>query len=241
MSKKFLSFLLVATLSIMLIVGCSSDDDNPTGPGGTTEIGLPNLSELAVDIPAAMQTASSSNAGAANAVTLINLANSFVSYTNWLVPGGVSKIVSTADTTITWNDGNLTVVLTVTEVESMINWSVSLNGSDGQQIFEDFVFIRGSTELDGSSGNMSIFSPQTGSQEIISWSWATMSNGIFHMEFSSALGEIGVLIEVNPDGSGTMSQRAQSVTLFSSSWNADGSGSYTYYDGQGNITDSGSW
>lgn len=244
MAKRVLVISLATCLVVLFSFGCSSDDSTSSNNGNGTGdgTGLPDFSNMVVTIPAAMQSAANTNAGAANAVGLITMANTFSAYAFWMVPGGTQKTVATqAGSPYTWTVGDLTITMTVTEIDSDIHWTVTLDGTDGQETYTNFVLMSGQSESDGSSGSLSLFAPQSGNQEVFSWSWQTSQSGIFSIDYFIPDGGIAVTVEINPDGTGAVIHRVVTNTVYTATWISNGSGAYSYYDAQGTVIDSGTW
>ncbi len=241
MTKKVVVFLI--TCMLVIIVGACSKDD-PTGSNGDGNgngTGLPDFTAMAVSVPTEMQNAAGSNPGVANGVALITMANSFVAYSAFMIPVGAPKIAAPNDGSYSWTVGDLTITMTVTTVDSYTNWTVSLNGSDGEQTYEDFILLSGSSQPDGSVGELLLYAPEAGNQEVLSWSWMTGQTGIFSIDYFAFDASSAVTVEVNPDGTGVVINRVQTLSVYSASWNTDGSGSYNYYNSQGDVIDSGTW
>ncbi len=241
-------YMLLLGLVAFLALGCGSDDDNgnPSGPGGggggTDAI---DLSSAQVEIPAAMSNAASGNAGAAQATALITLANSFMTYSSWWTPPALKFHVPTnalgADTTISWSQGDMSIILELNTAGSATTWMVTLNGSDGEQNYENFIYMEGYQMLDGSGGNMSIKDPSDPGSDLLYWEWLVDPDDVFILNLYSSDDDGTLTVGENPNGSGSVSQTLGTVLSFEANWNSDGSGSYTFYDGQGDPQDTGTW
>lgn len=242
--KRLISHWSLVLLLALLVAGCGGDDEsNPTGSNSNPV----DLSSAQVDIPAAMSNAAGSNSGAAQAVGLINLANSFSNYDAWWTPPspgaktGLPYFAAGVDTTISWSQDGVTVTRETNENSIDKTWTVTLNGSDGTHTYNDFVFIDGYALLDGSDGSMSVYDPDSPQNTTLTWTWGIDPSQTFFLNLSIAESNGYISIDVPNTGGGSVTHTINGVNSFSATWQSDGSGSYTIYDSGGTPTDTGTW
>lgn len=229
----------------LLAMGCSSDDgeNNATGPGGGGGTKQIDLSSATVAVPPAMQTAANGgNAGAAQAVATIQQLNLIASYGMYFTPPA-RKLAGLASPheIYSWSVGGLSIILEVNQESSVFTWAVTLNGTDGETTYDNHIFIRGYRENDNASGNMSVYDPADPGSALLFWTWGVNPNNVFAMTLYAYDENAEITSSINPNGSGSVSQSVGGVLSFNATWNSDGSGSYTIYDGSGDPADSGTW
>jgi hypothetical protein len=230
----------LGTLLLLAIVfaGCSGDDSS--SPQNTPS-GAVDLSSLTVGVPPAMAAAASSNQGAAQAQTYLQLLNSFSIYMRYLQPPKATPTKLMANGVHTWTDGELTITLTVQDVGAEIVWTVTVDGSDGGQTYSDFLLLDGYREKGVNSGNFNLYSPTLTGSPVAYWTWSTDPDGVFTSAHHDLAWSVDVYATVQVSGGGSVAYYANNIVGFSSDWNPDGSGTYTIYDGSGTQVDSGSW
>jgi len=268
--KRFLIGLI--TLTFALFAGCSSDS-NPTGGGGGGGGGNPGgvpLASSVAPMPSGLQNAAAGS-GSALGLGYFNRYNSISSYGSWFTgtptPVRTGSQAMPADTTVdTVGALIITVVVNtaVKEIDTIISWSVVLNGSDSLNSYSDFLFISGnyatfSSNLSdlgpegrnhhipvalaagpgGQFGFMTINDRATGNISAKQWSWNLdpFFVDIYAHTFSS--GFINIFVE--SDGSGFLeyytpgSASPGAIPTYRATWSASGTGSWTASSDNTNI------
>lgn len=119
---------------------------------------------------------------------------------------------------------------------------VSENGGD----FQELIYAE-ETKDDLRNGYMEIFGADPsdsdlGNTAVFRYTWTEATDGSFEFTASSDLGGYLLTIDVNSDQSGELSYTIDGDLIYEATWNAAGTaGTYTYYDGEGNVEDSGNW
>lgn len=236
-------FLLIVALLMVFYAGC---DDSSTSP---KEEKPPTIESTTIEIPTKMQTAANNgDPGAAIAVSYITMANSFSGFTNILTPpenAQRSKPVGALDDTwtYTWSSQNLSLEMTVTETDEYVHWVMIYDGTDGVYTYNNFKFLEAMQYKAFDEGWMKVFDPMT-TGLLWEYMWETDSNGTFHFDmyvYSEGNVEATVNVEVNSDGSGEVVIDLGSSGSYVVQWAADGTGSWTYYNSDGSVAQSGSW
>ncbi|MEA3297247.1 MAG: hypothetical protein U9R56_05225 [candidate division Zixibacteria bacterium] len=239
MLYKKLLLLLVAMLMVTLAMGCSSDDEesniNGSGDNQTTLPTQPAAAESIDDAPIDALVGSG-NTYCAMAATYISMAKGYSSF--FTPPSGAAKEYPAsfaADTTITytWSDGSITIVMTFEETSTNYYWSVVFNGTDGEEVYDNFIFAEAQQNKTGTDGWMKAYDLSDGL--IFDWVWTEDATGKFTMTISGY--ESGVItteveIVLNADGSGYIEFTENDILKLRVTWNATAtSGTYYYFDG----------
>lgn len=228
----------------IIFISCSSDDDNPIGSNPEDE---PVLVIEPIEIPEALQN--SNSPGAQRAVMYMSMANSFTAFSAFMSPPpGNSALQKTngveEDWEHTWTDGTLSITMRVYESGGYNYWTTTLNGTDGNTVYTNWLMLEARQTMDASSGYLKMFDDNT-TDLTFNWEWATDPAGNVTMSMSGYEdGVAAFLIEVvaNADESGnTKFYEPISSLIYDISWTSNGNGTYTQYDRNGNVVDSGSW
>lgn len=212
----------------LALTGCSKEE-SATGPEETPPQ-LPELIQLSVpaNAPAAVQ---------APVTTTNALINSFSFYLN------IAKLAQPQKEGNLWvwsgSNQGLTVRVTAEVLPNGdVQWKAILNGSDGQNVYNNWLAVQGTTNADFSRGDWTVF--ETNTQTVAAtFSWQTDSNGNLTATFIS--GSEKLIVVNNTDNSGTLQSFSDNVLIFEAAWQADGSGWWKQYDLSGNVTDEGTW
>lgn len=243
--KKFLSLFIIG--SLLIVAGCSKDDkDNegstPTGPSGSD---APAFKIHKVEIPPTMQV--SSDQHAQTVVLYMNLANAFGATLNGnFVPPSLNKPNGDGPWEHNWQDGDLTVSVLIEKLADKHTWVVRYNGSDGEDVYQNFVAFRAEQALDERSGKFFAYLPNT---EIVlgQYTWSLDENETLHFEvvadaYLQGKKFIGM---ANEDRSGVLeivsTTGDQDMLQEKYQWDKDGAGEWWQYDNQGNLVDTGMW
>lgn len=179
----------------------------------------------------------------------LELQNSVKELNNRLAPGYTYLSIATINdpeiegNQVTWNVSagvfNATIVASKKE-DDTADWTVSINGSDDNHTYSNWIALQGNSKVDGKNGIWHLFSEQSAAEiGVFNWSIDTnfQKRGVFQINSSGAEYEI-----INrPDKSGSFTKKQNGVTVFESSWDSTGSGNYKQRDANGNVIDSGVW
>lgn len=118
--------------------------------------------------------------------------------------------------------------------------------SENGSAFELFMYAEES-KLELKQGYMEVYTSGLGESSISStvvlkYTWNENADGSFDFVVADSEGDFKLTIGLNADSSGTLEIEESGSPYYEATWNADGTaGTYAYYDGEGNITDSGNW
>ena len=244
MHYKHSRWLLLLAMLALMVVGCSDDDDsNPTGGTNTPTAQTPAVVETITELTEGPLITNLAQAGDPNGygsvaaiyISMASMANA------WMIPPpSASKEIlpslALSDTvTYTWSDGMLTISMLWIETSTEYVWKVVVDGTDGTDVFVNFVMIEAHQDLTGTSGWMEMYDPDlTGA--FLRWEWSE-SGGVFTMTMTGVDGvdTWEVTLVVNADGSGYV-EVTDGTEYWKITWNAAGT-SGTWTDG----VDSGAW
>ena len=245
MLKKSLPFLLL----LALVLNCSKNSTEPhtKDPGERPEMAIKEIA-----VPANMSQSSDPNAQMANAY--VTMANSFRGWSYAFAPPvGLNKAMLSAERlgddpkwSDTWTDNGLTLTMLVFETDDKYMWEVRLTGVDGDQVFDDFLFIRSEQKKDETAGMLIIYDPEL-PDGVVKWLWDINAAGVYTMSliFDENTPEAEKLVVASyPDNSGWLEYSEwinnQYVLDFRCEWDAAGAGAWwAYVDGVED--DSGAW
>jgi hypothetical protein len=245
--KRIALFLALATL---VFAGCQKEDFT-NYPGELTSKKLPKTPSITkstpVEVPQSLLI--SSNSYAQQAVGYINMANSMSAFSSFLTPPEDAQMSKSAtgvnSETYTWSYSGLTVTWIYNETATHYTWDIYMDGTyyTGGD-FTNELYFHAEEAIDGKSGSMAYYDIFTGAGTM-TWDWYYDSNDVFHYNY--VFSEFKLEIVVNPDGSGyvnyfidTDSNSILELT-YNYSWNADGTGSWIYYNADGTVSAEGTW
>ena len=251
MLRKRIVHALLGVVFVIGLNGCS--DDSPSGPGGGGNGDeAPSLTVSNVGVPAAMSQ--SNNPMAVLATSYVSMANSF---TGWLgffrPPAGAAKMVVSSGAeggpwVHTWTDGSLSVVLTITELADRYTWSVVVDGTDGDDTFDNFLMAHAEAFKNSERGSMVVYDLES-TLAAITWNWEINASDVYNFlmfgyESGSTQDGFEIDLTVNPNQSGDLSfsEVANSISAlnFRSTWQSTGAGEWWRYEG-GEVSETGTW
>jgi len=151
--------------------------------------------------------------------------------------------------TFTWTiaQGELTITMTaVRQADGSFVWALKLNGMTSQeQTFDNFTWMSGTTSSDGKTGSFDFFEEGTTTKSA-SLQYSVSATGVvnatlrlYDLEGSVYSKYVGV---GNPDDSGSIdAYEGENYRYYRAVWLANGSGTWTTYDVEGQVTGTGSW
>ncbi len=250
--QPWLKMLVLLSLSLLALTGCSSDED-PTTPGGGSSDAPAFLlgGEQAVNLPAVILNSNDPNAqaivGVMHQVNVLSGMQGFLA-----IPDDAVRSQNKDNTwTYTWSlsegQASLTIVMVVQETADSYIWTLSFNGTDGEDTFENFVIYRAEQAMDASWGTFDFYELGGDPEDVVfHWDWGTDSLGVFSITMIGGAGEGSAKIEfvIQPTDSGSLDVYEmvgddwQLVLHYD--WNGLGSGTYAIYE-DGVLVDSGLW
>jgi len=249
--KKF--SLLLLGFGLLFSISCSDDDEDSTVDLADVEFAFdasnPPIDQEVINAlssstdPNALQI--SSNLTAANAMTAwLSLFQQPSGAQSSNVPigtcGGDAIVYTyTGDT----GSESFTVAYQICETSSAYIFQIFL--SDGSSAPQEFIYAQQSKS--GFEGYMEVYGAAIGISDIstdvvIRYDWMENSDGSFTYTVSDT--NIGFLIsiDINSDNSGEVEYVIDGDLYYEATWNASGTaGTYTYYNTDGSVLDSGNW
>jgi hypothetical protein len=239
--KAVLKLLTILILSLFL-ASCSSDDngDGPTDPNGgggngdggnQPTIEVPEFSGPNTDAPEAQETKIYAQSFSSSA----QVAGSYANY---------SQFLNQQDNnwTYSWTSEGLTYTITATNnADGSTAWNITVDGSNDDVSYDNYMLADGSKSADGSSGNWRMYDSEGNGMLQFVFEWSTDDNGVVTGTMEYPQDNIRIVMVNNPDGSGSIERYQDGTLRFEASWDGQGSGQYTKYDESSNVIDSGSW
>jgi hypothetical protein len=241
--KLFIKFF---TISLLILVISCSDDSDPTSPN--EDLSAKELSLKQITLPAAMQQ--SNNSYAKTAFVYITLANSFQIYSAFYTPPDNSNLLkqleANDDWTKSWTIDGVTIKMDYYEDATKFGWKTYLSGTDGEDVFSNWLFIEAEELVLLNQGYMKVYK-QNSTDLQSEWNYSTSAQGVYSFIYSSYDDGISNRFEIfsNSDNSGEISiynvSNGNFVLDSKIDWNSDGTGQWWKYDLAGNVIDSGSF
>ncbi len=239
-------FSLVFAMVLLLIIGCSKDDDKQNNPAGpTVPEGAPTFKIHKIELPEKMQQ--STDPHAQNVVIYTGLANNYGAAMNgYFTPPGLAKNMNDGPWEYQWQDGGLDVNVLIKKLTDKYTWEVVYNGNDGKYDYSSFVAFRAQQAENERSGSFNAYVPNT-TIVLGQYSWELASDDVLHFEVSASMFMEGSRFvgSVNPDNSGTL-EIYQGIGILNSLaerylWDKDGAGEWWEFSAGNNIEDHGTW
>lgn len=242
-------------IGAILVFSCSKDDD-PEPSLESAEISFAGNTQVIVAPPA---LTTSSDPYAQMAAAWIESVNSVGEFTTFFEkPDGATKSTTritasngrTAATSeeflvYTWTDqqSGTSIAFQVSAPSDHYTWEIFFKLTSGGEWLK---YLHAEEKKDKSSGFMKVydvfgFIGENASTLIASYEWSR-SGDIFNFEMDSDLFELDIDMSVNTKTkAGSVVYYFEDVKTYEIQWNADGSGTWKYYDSQGNLVEQGAW
>ncbi len=246
--KKLLVFITLV-LPFFFIVGCSSDESNPTGNDPPEEnIPEDNMPEVTVqkfDVPLKLQTAADTSFGAGQALAMLEMVNSIQELVEDMIPpDDAAKIMKVSSI-----DGSRTISLVVDGVtmtwdsywdSSTMELNMTYNGTRGSDgtTFADFEKGELLILMDGSYFTYMLHD-DFGGRDLITIEMERNSIGDYHISYD-LMGIISNTMLITANGTMVMSFDSDGMSM-DMKVNPDGSGEYDIFDADGNWIEHGTW
>ncbi len=247
---KMTKFLLLAVA--FFAFSCSSDDDEASSSLENQALSLTESNNVIV-APSALQTSEDENAKMV--VGYIGMANQMSSYLSYMkVPDGAVK----STTRITASNGRVdatgdVVVYVWSDTQSDYKVAYQISEAADSYVFEIFLTLPGQTgwlkyfhaeeKKDRSAGLMNIYNifGDNASEVILAYKWSR-SGDVFTFTMTSSAADFKFVMNVNQKTkAGDVVYYLGGVKAYEMEWDAQGNGSWTWYDEEGNVEDSGTW
>ncbi|MFQ5752552.1 MAG: hypothetical protein ACE5HI_11195 [bacterium] len=127
--------------------------------------------------------------------------------------------------------------------ENSISWEIILDGTHFGTSYDNFLFLEGTTQPDGKSGSLDVYSFYD-NEILIELGWTKNKQGVLSLSDDNPSPSYLKRFDLigHPDGSGSLTVTKKDIKIFEASWDATGAGSWVTYDATtGQQTDSGSW
>lgn len=221
--------LSVLVLSLVLTFACSKKK-NSTEPENNTPPALPQ--QTSSNVPNNAPDHVKGMAAAADAFATSGYGYMAMGYGGQGVQNGNTWTWATTVEAMT-----VTVKSTLND-DGSSNWQVILNGTDGVNTFNNWVMMAGQVSADQKSASWTVY--ETGTQTVAAtWTMVIDDNG--NVTKTIVSGTMKLVSVSNTDGSGSLKEYQNDNLSFEASWGSDGAGSWTAYNADGSVADSGPW
>lgn len=246
--------LLIAVCSLLFITSCGKDDGDVTVDLTEVDFGF-DVSNPPIDQTIISNLSGSSDPNAAQIggqLTVANLMTVWLSFFNQ--PDGAQQTNVPIGTcggdalvytyTVSSGSESFSIAYQICDADDKYIFQIFFSQNDDP--FELFLYAEES-KSDLRQGFMELYTTSlggevSGSEVVLKYTWNENSDGSFDFVVTDAEGDYKLTINVNADNSGSLAIEEGGVIYYEATWNADGTaGTYTYYDSEGNETESGNW
>ncbi len=156
MYRKSLLMLLAVAVAGMFVGGCSDDDDNnPTGGNNTPTAQTPSVVETITELTEGPLVTNLSQSGdpngygsvAAAYIGMASMANAWITPPPTASKEILPSLALTDTVTYTWSEGALSISMLWIETASEYVWKLVINGTDGTDVYVNFVMIEAHQDL----------------------------------------------------------------------------------------------
>lgn len=190
-----------------------------------------------LNVPENMKNSTNTNAQqAVGYVDQVKGVSSYFSYFD-IPEDATHSNASLGDDEYYWNYGGMELWESYSETSSTYVWEIDTDMGSGRN-----KYLYSEENKDGNYGFMEVYDYASGSEEyIFKYEWSFDNDGNATLLWEAADKSFTYEVTSNLDSSGSAEWYSNGTLLYSFVWNADGSGSYTYYDESGNEIMSDSW
>jgi hypothetical protein len=231
-NEKMKNWLLLSILLLVLtVVSCKKDVEEDIE---ATRMKLIDRVEN-LDVPEVMKN--SSNDNAKTAVGYVDMVKGVANYFTWIeVPEDAQRVsLKSSDDVYFWSYGGVTVWETLTETSTAYKWVIEIDNGTGRK-----KYLESEEQKDGSYGIMKVYD-EDGSTILFTYEWEFDAAGNGTILWKDASESFIYDVTVNVDNSGYAKWISEGVLIYHFLWNSDGSGSYSYYDTDGEVLLSENW
>ena len=233
--KKLVLSCVLITFIVLILGGCSSDEENPVTPTPKPE--PPDFALKEVTLPEKM--VNSTDTMAQQAISIIESAMSFEGTGCVFAPPTGAEVLAENQTAweYSWQESNLTKRLAIILISGQYKWQQFFTGTADNNSYDSWRFMDAAQKTDQTIGHVYLYKPVT-MQIAQEWSWHTLDNNnyvfkrqsyvepISKVEITCATDKSGGIESYKPGTTGAL------VYDLVVDWNADGSGSWrTFQNG----------
>lgn len=242
--NKFKTLLFFVGLSA-IIMSCG-DKDDPAPKLEDVQFGLFEEGQT-ISVPQGIATSSDSHAKAvASTLAQMNVQSYSALFT---IPDNANKIdgpieaangrMNTNTVTYEWTYDGDAIAYQISELDDSYFFELFIKNAGDDAYYKWF---EGTQAKDGKSGSFVILEPSGTTRVVqLEYSFEFRSDGVFFMEYSVPSQDFYWQALVNADNSGSMKYLQGTTVLQEYTWDAAGNGTWTEYDSDGTIVDSGTW
>jgi hypothetical protein len=218
-------------------VDCVVDDSGSWSSGNGVEPPQFPAGDLNISVPTGM--AQSGDPYAIMAHSYIMLANGLSAHAGYLIPPEGAQRVEGPPWEYSWeiNEGSMSMTWTLVIDEDAENyfWDVYIDGTDGEQVMEDYHFYHAVESKSTGCGSFTFF--DYASDDTFMWSWCTDEFDVFSFIVTMTEGAEQEQIDISsmPSGAGSMDLMSSGVGRdtwcmeYHFDWDAAGNGSWIRY------------
>lgn len=240
--KKML-WLLMLVFLLVLLAGCSSNEENPIAPTPKSE--PPEFALKEVSFPQSMT--SSTHTMAKKAIEMVTDAMNFDGTGAFFTaPTGAQVLLeSKVAWEYSWDTANLNRRLAITLLSGQYKWQLYYTGTANNVTFDNWRFMEAVQKTDKSNGHIYMYRENTG-QIVQEWVWYTLEKDEYKFvaqDFGDAKSKIEITLKADTSGKVEFYLPSTSGGLVYNmrmSWDAQGAGAWWTYD-NGVQKESGTW
>jgi hypothetical protein len=240
-TMKLFAFLFAITV-LAMFAGCSKDDDT-SSVTESFDYKAPALGTNGKVIEVPTKLSQNKDSHAQQCAGYLEMANGISqSFSSFALPSNATRVsLKTGSVTYTWSgpDGKgntATVWVTYKETDTKYFWDYEL----AYDSIPRTLYMHAESAKDSKSGMLQILDVyKSGASG--TYTWTTASDGTFNFTWDAknATESFKMEIIVKTDKSGSLKYYSNGKVFYDLKWNADGSGSWTLYGDNGNL--SGNW
>lgn len=241
--KQWRWSVILLPCMLCLLVGCSSDEENPVTP---TPAPKPPAFELRkVTFPQKMLN--STDTMAKMAISLVTDAMSFEGTgCVFEAPKNAKALAETKSAwEYSWEEGGVTKRLAITLLPDLNKrkWQVYITGMMDGVSYDNWLFMDAAQLTDLSSGNVTLNIKVNNRKQLLHyWTWRMEGNNYLFEDshYKTGVLEKTVLITINSDNSGSIERKVPIMVDLRINWDKEGNGMWSTYE-NGVPKDNGSW
>jgi len=249
MYKFHLVKLMMVSVLALTFMACGPDDEVETPKTTDPIIALSfNAQNPPVSVPGPLSA--SSNQRAQEIVDILRSVNAITSYNSYFIVPGDAEVSQTPEPGSSFQNSSTTVYSwTFNNGSQFVNTAYQISEAEGNYQFEIYFdygdglakFLEGSESVNElRNGFLLDYGLEGASQVQLDYKWTESSANGFNIILINAGKRIE--IQVENDNSGTADVYIDNIPNASYTWNGAGtSGTYTYYNNSGTVSQSGSW
>lgn len=229
---KTLRIALVLLLGTTMLMGCFDNkilsDDDESAPQIPTLIIFkgPSSNNAPADLKAKIDELNSKTSTGFNYLSLATVSSP-----------SVDGVVSTWEVSYGELDA---VIVAEKKSDDTVDWAITVNGSNSSVSYNNWTAMEGNANMGGTEGDWNIYH-ENSTVVLADFYWTVDDNDVRNGFLSLSEEDATYEIVNSPDHSGNVVVKEGSVTIYHAIWDETGAGSWTRWDEQGNLIESGSW